>query len=228
MKRTIIHVFLSFQFSQMASSTPRSSALTELEEHLEQRLLDKLRGQKEFTAPKLSSKSYQVQTEINCKVLNLLLKAPQEGPVKEAMEILKDRNALLEAADRDPKVFELAETAEKIKNLSGSTGDSSLNGLLLASSLLRDNPTSRKRKMQPYPPFQQRGGGAAFPPSRNSYGNNEVARALNDLRSSIENRPGPSGVGRTQRPKGLICYRCWQYGHRAEQCQLNGRSTNQW
>lgn len=162
--------------------------------------------------PKLEKKAFQAQVEFNVKVMGLLVDSKDASDdVDKALELLKERNKLLTAADKNPAVFETYDLAEKLK--SSSSDSSQLSSVLLASAL-SGGATSRKRR---YEPFPQRGSEYGKSLSPNTFA---MSRELDSLRRQVAN--GRNGRYDSQPAKtqtGVQCYRCFQYGHTRPQCR---------
>lgn len=176
-----------------------------------------------LAVPSLEKKGFQVQVQFNADVLRILLNEPESPTLRPAIEMLKERNALLIQADKDPSVLETFDIARQIQTAQGSSKNT-MSTVLLAKSLADTN--SRKRKQ----PFRPRGTGVQrpvpqFDPQLPTI-RDELAALRRDLatRQSIQDGPSLATKYRSvaqsaQRAPGVLqCFACHQIGHIAPRC----------
>lgn len=210
-----------------ANKEEAEKALSALKESLHLSMLEEMKRREENRVasqpPVLTRKGFAAQAEFNCSVISKILESPQstDQVLVEAVKLLKDRNALLVSADKDPRVFELLEAQKKVQaaTAAGAT-DNSLSNLLLMQTLLNSKSDDRSRKRRansPSPPFHSRGSSRRYDGSRNS--NHELAGEIADIRRAMAHKPYDQGAGTRFGKGGIKCHKCFQYGHMQAQCR---------
>ncbi|GMR59088.1 hypothetical protein PMAYCL1PPCAC_29283, partial [Pristionchus mayeri] len=175
--------------------------------------------------PALAKQGLHKQALFNVSILNCLEEAKSDpAKLQGAINMLVDRNSLLELADKNPKAFELADTMKALESASSSSSNPSsmLHSLLLVQSLSQSNDRKRRAPSPPPSlpqPFRQRAPAFGQPGALSSFA-----------------RPPPlfdrlpvkgSASGSQQNFAPVFCRLCGQYGHLSYYCPSgsNNRSS---
>ncbi|GMT23284.1 hypothetical protein PFISCL1PPCAC_14581, partial [Pristionchus fissidentatus] len=107
-------------------------------------------------APPLTRAGFSKQAEFNCSVLNRLEQARKDPSLIDGLiETIKERNAALTMADKNPKLLEVMETARAFEGSASATSPL-MQAMVLAQSLANQNERKR-RATSPLPqPFRTR------------------------------------------------------------------------
>ncbi|GMT37139.1 hypothetical protein PFISCL1PPCAC_28436, partial [Pristionchus fissidentatus] len=107
-------------------------------------------------APPLTRAGFLKQAEFNCSVLNKLEQVRKDPSLIDGLiETIKERNAALTMADKNPKLLEVMETARAFEGSASATSPL-MQAMVLAQSLANQNDRKRRATSPPPQPFRTR------------------------------------------------------------------------